>query len=541
MGEKLFIHTNTTTFLTGETLYCKLYSLSVDNTPSAVSKIAYIELLENTRKSIFRQKVFLENGIAQGDFFLPTTLKTGNYKLIGYTKWMLNNEPSTVFEMDVTVINPFQPLEPNNLKPGDTISKPTENEPAVQPGNGTIAIESDKKTYTHREKAVLKVKNTGGKLGKGHYSVSVRRIDELPFKKQITSKESIKNQTENQSAGSKIYLPELRGELISGSISSKKGLKDLRHKTVALSIVGKSFALKIAETDRLGKFTFILDKNPNLTNVVIQVLDESRNDYSIQLDDISGADIKSLRFLPEFQLNSNLKNTIEERSVANQVENAYYSKKKDSIAADLSSGSFFHPLEKVYVLDDYTRFPTMKETITEVILELYYKRTNGKYSIHLRNNLSNTEVYGQPLLMIDGLLIQDANELFDYNTENIEKISLINEPYIYGPKTFSGLVSITTKNQDYQTKASGDYIKNLDIARPLNQKKYYQPDYAGSQNARIPDYRHQLLWLPELTAGNAENMVSFYTSDVSGHYEIILEGFTESGVPVSLSNHFEVK
>lgn len=540
-AETLFIHVNTTTLLTGETLYCKLYCLNQDNMPANISKIAYVELIENTRKSVFKQKLYIENGTAQGDFFIPTTLKTGNYKLIAYTKWMLNHTDSALFEMDITIINPFQPLETANQQKNDAIPN-TASKSSTNNNANYLAVETDKKSYSHREKVNLKIKKMATTVPNGNYSVSVRKVDGLPFKKQITAPEFIKTEAKSTATEKMIFLPELRGELVSGSITSKKGTKDLNHKTVALSVVGKSYALKIVETDRQGKFTFIMDKNPNLSNVVIQVMDEDRNDYSIRLDDIEGADLSKLHFLPEFAFNPDLKNSIEERSVANQIENAYYTMKKDSISADLTADPFFHPLEKQYILDDYTRFPTMKETITEVILEMYYKKDNGKYSIHVRNTYINNEQFGPPLLMVDGLVIEDANELFDYNTENIYKISLINEPYIYGPKTFSGVINITTKNQDYQSKASGDFIKKVAIPRPLNQKKYFSPDYAAAnQNSRIPDYRHQLLWLPEIAADKTENTVSFYTSDVSGQFEIVLEGFTQSGIPVSIKDNFEVK
>lgn len=542
LGETLYVHANTTTVVTGETLYCKLYCLNPsNNTPSTISKIAYIELIEKTQKSVLKQKIYLDNGKAQGDFFIPTTLKTGNYKLIAYTKWMLNYNASAYFEMDITIINPFQPLDPGNIAKNDSVSEQVSLINPEIKNEGIFSIQTDRKNYSFREKVNLKIQSLEGTMQKGSYSVSVRKTDALPSQKQTNAKEFVKSKESVTIPAKMIFLPELRGELLSGTILSKKG-KELNHKSVAISISGSSFALKIAETDRLGKFTFILDKNPNLSNLVIQVLEEDRDDFSIILDEINTIDLSHLHFLPEFLLSSKLKTAIEERSIANQIENAYYAKKKDSITISASSDSFFHPLEKVYVLDDYNRFPTMKETITEIVLEMYYKKEKNKYAIFLRNYaIPNMELYGAPLLLIDGLLIQDANELFDYNIENINKISLINEPYVYGPKTFGGVINITTKNQDYETRAKGDFIKNITIQRPVNQKKYYQPDYApGNLNSRIPDYRQQLLWLPETKFNSLENTISFYTSDIAGNFEIIIEGFTDTGIPVSIKDSFEV-
>ncbi|HMI07679.1 MAG TPA: hypothetical protein VK528_09055, partial [Flavobacterium sp.] len=99
-GESIFIHANATTLVTGETLHCKLYCLNpVDRTASTISKIAYVELIGQDKKSVLKSKLYLENGAAPGDFFIPTTLKTGSYKLIAYTKWMLDNSASNFFEM----------------------------------------------------------------------------------------------------------------------------------------------------------------------------------------------------------------------------------------------------------------------------------------------------------------------------------------------------------------------------------------------------------------------------------------------------------
>lgn len=545
--ERIFMHSNTSTCVTGETVFYKIYCLNDENNKaSLISKIAYVELIASDKTTVVKQKNYLENGTSNGDIFIPTNLKTGNYKLISYTKWMLNT--SDFFEMDINIINPYQPLpyEKNSdltTSIEDTIL-PESEKVSSQNIENILSIFVNKKIFNEREKVTLKIKPITGNNLRGNYSISVRKIDNLPTNHQISATEFSSYAFQNKSrklSKKSIFIPELRGELISGTLISKKGSIDLNHKMVALSIPGKSFAFKIVETDKSGKFTFILDKNPNLTQIVVQVMEENFNDYSIQLDDFNSLDSADLHFLSKLKLTSNHKKAIEEQSVANQIENAYYTQKKDSILPEVASNSFFNSLEKVYVLDDYTRFPSLKETITEVILELYFIKQNNKYSIHLRNNTLNAEIYGQPLVLVDGLLIQDTNTLFDYDTNNIYSISLINEPYVYGPKTFSGVINITTKTQEYRTKLSGDFIKQLDVLRPLNNKKYFSPDYSLTNSLnRIPDFRTQLLWAPELLKTNPEGEISFYTSDISGTFEIILEGFTDSEVPISIKELFEV-
>ena len=527
-GETIFVHTNATLLLTGESLNCKLYCLNpADKKPSLISKIAYLELVGSDKKSVAKHKVYVENGMGEGYFFIPTTLKTGNYKLIAYTQWMLNSAATNFFQTDIAIVNPFQPLDKNNLSQ-DVVSK-SQPSPASE-----WQLSTDKSSYGRREKVSLSVKNATDATG--NYSVSVRKKDGLPAGPQPSAVGfSFSNLTPLSTLN---VLPEMRGELIKGHLTSKT--QSVANQPVALSIPGKSFGFKIVKTDQSGTFEFMLDKHPMAASAVVQVMGDKRNEYVVVLDEPTGADFSGLQFNLTMALSVANKQDIEARSVAIQIENAYFDIKKDSIEKAVASPSFFHSIEKRYVLDDYTRFPTLRETITEVVLELYTQRRSGKSTIHLRNEGINLEVYGSPLVLVDGLLIQDTNELYDYNPENIYAIDIINQPYVYGPKTFGGVANIITKNNDYEMRPSGDFLKKVEFQRPLPKKRNFSPDYNTGNSSRTPDYRYQLLWAPDWSLAK-EKTLSFYTSDAAGIYEVVLQGFAANGTPVSVLSHFEVK
>lgn len=106
--ENIFVHLNNTTLITGETLHCKLYCTNpVNNALSKISKIAYVDLINSDNQVVFTNKIYLDNGKGQGDFFIPTTIETGSYKLIAYTKWMLNKNDFKTSKTDLLVINPY--------------------------------------------------------------------------------------------------------------------------------------------------------------------------------------------------------------------------------------------------------------------------------------------------------------------------------------------------------------------------------------------------------------------------------------------------
>ncbi|PXY45305.1 hypothetical protein [Flavobacterium hydrophilum] len=550
MQETIFLNVNTTTFLTGETLFYKLYSLNTtNNTPSLISKIAYIELVDNSKNSFQKNKVYLEKGIGSGEYFIPTTLKTGSYKIIAYTKWMLNNPKSQTHEIDIFIINPFQTQEPNENVTFDVTSKSTIS--TVQSSGSSILndekrvdFELDKESYYTRDKVNIKIKSLTETIEKGNYSLSIRKIDNIPTLKQLSPQEFITKRTNNYpnyNETSFIYIPELRSELITGTIVSKNNLP-VNEKSLSLSLPGKEFVLKIVKTNAQGKFAFLLDKFPNFSNAIVQVLDDKSVDYTIVFDPFPKFDTSGLHFRSKLNLTPDLKKDIEERSTASQIQNAYYQIKKDSLATEAVINPFFNTIEKTYALDDYTRFPTLKESIVEVIIELYYRKENGKYKLRVRNDHKDLEIYGPPLVLVDGLLIQDPSDLFDYNMGNVDKVSLINEPYVYGPNLYGGMISFETKNSDFATTYAKKYLKTIEIQRPNPKKVYYNPDYsAGNNLKRIPDYRYQLLWEPNLFLDKKEDTLSFYTSDIKGDFEVILEGFTESGQPIYVSKTISVK
>jgi hypothetical protein len=553
--ERLFLHCNAATFVTGEKLYYKLYSLNpIKTTAMTVSKIAYIELVGEDNKIIFLQKLFLENGLGQGDFFVPSTLKSGNYKLVAYTNWMLNKSESEIFQINIFIINPYQTAD-NTVVITDKATPVLVSGSAISANNHTtenpvekdnFTFELNQKTVATREKLVLKIKPLSQMIEKGNYSLSIRKIDSLPCQKQITAKE-YKNTWVNNSQNTtyptkKLILPELRGEMIAGSIAAKNGTDNIQNKTVALSIPGKNFDLKITTTNAIGKFIFNLEKANYSPNLVVQVVGEDRNNYSIQLDELKGIKYPSNVANPPLELTPNLKNSILQRSIATQIQNGYYSKKTDSIVDTITNDTFFKSTAKEYVLDDYKRFPSLQETITEVVFEMYYRKNGENFTIGLRDYNTTVQVPGNPLVLVDGLFIQNFNELFEFSTNNISKISIVPGGYFYGSQLFNGVISFTTKNQDFISKQSGTYILNTTILRPSVKKEYYTPDYTDkSKLERIPDYRYQLLWIPQLTLNSIENPISFYTSDVTGTFEITLEGFTDKGIPVSLKDTFEVQ
>ena len=547
--EKIFVHHNTTFLLAGEYLYYKVYCMNTNtNNLSDLSKIAYVELVGTDKLSVFKHKIKLNKGLGQGDFLIPTKIQSGNYKLIVYTQWMKNLKQNQFFQSDISIINPFQENQSAILEKNQPVKiENFENDyiSSNATGNEYIDINVNANSFKNREKVVLTINSLKNNLSYGNYSISVRKIDTLQIPKRFTTNTYMslypQRSPSNSITNTTIYLPELRGELLSGKVFSKDTALVTSNTKVALSIQGKQSIFKIASTNDLGVFYFNIQEEYDNPYAIIQVVNSEKNKFNIMMDEHSSVNYGNLNFY-DFKITPKTKDYILKRSIYNQIENAYSSLKPHTIKNIDSVAPFYKSKAKVYYLDDYTRFPTIKETVVEIIKEVYIKQRKENSTFHVRLYNQAFESNLSTLLLIDGILIQNHNELLNLNAKNIEKISVLDDEYIFDSMVFDGIISIQTFNGDYQADLSGIYIEKLPLFTPLAIKNYNNQIYDNSKKSdRIPDYRSQLLWLPNFNLNKNKDALFFFTSDNTGDYEISLEGFTNEGLPISLRKIISVK
>lgn len=551
--EAIFIHLNTSLLLAGERLYYKAYILnSKTENLSTLSKIAYVELIDKEKKTVFKHKLRLTSGMGKGDFLVPTDVPTGNYKLLGYTQWMKNDGQNHLFQGDIGIINPY--LENQNVISAkkDGIANLTLNDSFLKisrpRGTKHLSLSTDSKVYEKRSHVSISLKSLLEGSSHGNYSISVRKMDDFETNEKPSAESFMKVFEEAVPVESKTseirYLPELRGELISGRVLRKDTNSPAKGKRVSVSIPGEDFVLKVGNTNESGIFFFNLDAEYSGMEAVFQVLGLDHDQYIIELSQNEPMDIENLSF-ENLVITDEMKDLLLERSIFNQVENAYVEVKSDSIRSFRDVRPFYRNLAQVYNLDDYTRFPTVQETIVEVIDHVWFRKNNlGEYVFQVRGYDSFTYSQLLPLVIVDGVLVQRHQDLVEYSTKNVQKIGLFRERFRIGPQVFQGMVAIETKLGDFKLPSNEEFIKLEKLFKPLPEKHYFKQSYSAAtkmETERIPDFRHQLLWEPDFKLTSDEIKIDFFTSDVTGNFEICLEGFTFKGEPISLREVIQVE
>ena len=116
LQEKVFVNTDKTVYLPGEILWFKVYCVDGnDHKPLNLSKVVYLEILDNSQNPIIQTKVEMKNGLGDGSVYIPVSANNGSYKLRAYTNWMKNFSPEFYFEKPLTIINTIKIPEP--IKP----------------------------------------------------------------------------------------------------------------------------------------------------------------------------------------------------------------------------------------------------------------------------------------------------------------------------------------------------------------------------------------------------------------------------------------
>ncbi|WP_010517463.1 hypothetical protein [Croceivirga radicis] len=544
--ESIYVHYSNNLLLTGEYLFFRIDVINKKQSNySNLSKLGYVELLSAKGDRIAIKKVTIKDGMGDGEIFIPTNTPSGYYKLIGYTKATRSGQFSTFFKDDIVIINPYTNEQkvfwPNNestvdgnledLKSGAKLDNNSNRNP--------IELQLNKSVFSTRDRVELQLE--APKNLQGSYSLSVRKltnpltysIKKNPFNAGLKNERAI---NENNK-----IIPEVRSEIIQGTLRALNNEVSAANRKIAFSLPGFNNEFRIVNTDNNGDFAFNLEGRNLESNLFYKILDGQIQDFKIEIENLPILEVAEEEILP-FILTPDMENSITKRSVYNQIENAFYGLKPDTVLLENVKISEFGNKFISYELDEYTRFPSFKETLVEVVDNAWITNQGGKSSIFVRDTDATRETVGyEPLVVVDGLYVTDHQSVINYPASKIKTIKVFRNQYTFGGTIYQGIFQIETFEKDF-FNLYADLYANLELLRPDVPKKRFKQLYGKEQETSIiPDFRHQLYWNPYLRVKNAITVDYFFTSDVPGEYVIELEGFSDNLSPIRSVKKFTVK
>lgn len=327
------------------------------------------------------------------------------------------------------------------------------------------------------------------------------------------------------------YLPEHRSDQIHGEISQEPGYTD---RVVAAAVMNGQLELIKPQAD--GKLTLNLHPEKEGTQVLAKLAGDNQ-DAQLTWESEFYESYPTLTNTP-LNLDSTKVADLSERSIKNQVQNVYYAFRPDSsFAVKRPFEDQFIPI-KSYRLDDFTRFPTMRDTFIEYVEEVAVSKNENNFDLRVRlwDSALDHPTDTTELILVDGVPFS-SQEILELSPYAVSKIHVIPNHFYLGEVTAKGVLHLETLERDMEGLNYQQY--DLNYVGVQGRKKYRQTDHTDV--CEEPDYRDQLLWMPTVDAGEGKLEFDFFTSDISGTYQIRIEGITASGAPVSIKKSFIVE
>jgi len=540
-SEKITITTDRDIYFSGEYVWYKLNCLKAGtNKPSGLSRVAYLELLNLKSTPILQFKLSLDDGKENSRITIPDTLSTGNYIIRGYTNWMKNFGYEVFSSKVISVINPFQ----KNVfayidKLYTEASEYVDSEMIAR-----ISVRSVKSEYKTRSMVELNLENAGGL---SNISVSVARQSLIAKKnsspeKSISPDESI---SKDKPGGSKFkleFLPEIEGEIISGTIANKSDNVPLINKVLTLGFAGSEPSLYLSRTDSSGKFRFVVNQS-GLKEMVIQPLSADTANIEFLIDVDPAFIVSRNNLLVKTNLvDDQFIEEINKCLISMQVEAIYNSVSKKNQTPVPAAGNycFYGVPEFKVTLGRYIELPTLSEVFKEIVPMVVIKDRDKKNSFRVIGSLG---IIKNSFAMVDGIYIKDINRIVEMNPEDIKQIEVVNLSYFLQDQELGAIISIQTKKGDLSAINFDNRIFRREFTGYEYSYSFSGPDYSVDSlySSPVADFRNLLYWNPDVRVDDkGTSLVKFYTSDDSGKYLILLEGIDPSGKKKLLEIPFSV-
>jgi hypothetical protein len=341
------------------------------------------------------------------------------------------------------------------------------------------------------------------------------------------------------------YIPEWAGHQVNGHITDRSSGGPLENQSVYLAGPGIKSQLAGCVSKKNGQLLFDFPHLQGSNVLVMQA--ENRKDSSYRLDISNPFSEKyAATPYPAFKLNQHLKDEMQFYSVGTQVQNVYLLenllKFKSPVYRD--STSFYGEPDRKFFLDDYTRFNSMEEVVREYVTGISVRKRQGSFYFRMYNDPLKIFFDQDPLIVLDGVPIFDANEVMAIDPLRIKKIEIVNRKYFLGSLVASGIFALYSYNNDMAGMQMNPHALILEYEGLQLQREFYSPKYESLNPAakRIPDFRNVLTWEPNIEIGKSgEAQVSFYSSDRKGRYMGIVEGINQNGLAGSTRFYFEVQ
>ena len=490
--ERTYVCTDRHSYVAGEDVFCSVFCFDGGSgSLSDFSSVAYVELI-SPEGSAVRVKMALQDGRGAGRLRLPSTLPTGNYRLIAYTALNRNEEDMDYFRGSrvISVYNTLSASRQDSVVPdGDA---------------ATAAVEGKGRPYGAAAPAGLDLEQRGDSLFLRNsgtecldFCLSLSISDALPDPEGPGLADFLEARSGDRATlrtDAELSIPEYEGEIVSIRVPAMySGV------TAVLSGPGLRNDIYSSTVDSTGLVSFYTGNIYGDRDLVFELNSRDVNDdFSLEVLSPFASPELDRDGVPELHLNGSVAEDLKRRSVAMQISRHFgIDEYMDSLQLrpDLL---FKGGTMTVYEMDDYTRFPTMRETIVEYVREVHIRRQDGEPVLKIVPGKSfesySSMLGGNALVLVDGVPVSEHGRVLDLNPALLRRICIYPYDVSTGSCIYSGVVNFISFRGDMAGLQFPGRVRILDfhgVTFPVTVG-------AAEEDSLSPDYRYTRIWQPLL-------------------------------------------
>ncbi|MGD9994389.1 MAG: hypothetical protein AB7S69_13920 [Salinivirgaceae bacterium] len=524
--ERFELVTDRNIYTIGESIHFMAMEVtSINKSETTFSSVLNAELISFDGTVLNQQKFPLINAVTNGVIHIPEGVQSGVYYLRIYTRFMRNFGPEHYTYVPITLLN-YKTDEvlqrPLNYFADFYLDTLAKNEMQVN----SIKLLSQSVLKRENQKLTISVPKKQ-KLLSEVVSV-VPEFLYVPTQIKVVSKKLHKQVTYQ-------FLPETRGISLSGLLIDNQSQLPVPYQGVNLSFIGtERFNLAVL-SDSSGRFFFSFP--PVKGKKELLITSPHKNNLSIKVDNDFCTEPVKLPYIP-LMLGSDSNIPIVDLIKQSVINQQFISNKTDILNSVLPDDEVYYeePSQSI-VLSDYIPMPKLSDYFYELLTLAAVRKQNENYYLQVYGTASELRIF-PPLVLIDNIIVTEIDKLLEVSPKRIERIEILNKPYIKGDLTYGGIVNIFSKEGDLagmELPKSGLFF-NYQLFSELQAF-----DYEQEIPENEPIMRNTLYW--KVFDSDAENLseLTFKAGDLPGKYIVQLYGITPDGEVISDTASFMVK
>ena len=552
--EKTYISTDREIYVSGDKIWCSAFCVDAANglRPSSLSAIAYVEIVSEDG-TLESGKIALSEGRGAGTIEIPATAPTGNYRIVAYTAYTKNTPGFNPQEHISKTISIFNTSTKERVKNGVKILSDSEYD-ALRTPAGTQSAAGALSITCHRSaEGYLEVVLTNNSAAPADLSLSLSNRDGIipPDNTSIDAFMGAAASAAQAAAGAEsaaaraasataataeaAELPEYEGEIIRGRIAgaTTDEIEGLKGRSAFISVPTEKSDLYSSVVDNDGMIKFVTNNIYGTKEMVCEIEDNDLARCHIEL--ISPFVSPKLKGIPALNMAPSIREDLQRRGLSVQLCRSFSA---DTLASlmPIRENPLIPSFDAIeYKLDDYKRFPVMRELFIEFINEIKVRRVDGKEQLKVKTHLEERVSLfdkNNSLIMVDGIPVFDHSQVIEYDPLLVESVVVYPYKYYTGWRSFCGMANFVT----YKKNLPG--IKFNDGVRVVQFKGCSYPMAFTCQEIGedFPDYRELLYWHPQikLPAGESSSIKVKIPANVK-EIRICAEGMMENGTPFSIT------